>query len=175
MAMNLGDLYSYIDYLTNKDEFGKQLTLENYKVLLTVVNSRYFVEQFNKILPALSVSGGAEMLKAFNNSPLYRFLNSSPLTVTSGVAVLPPTLGRTINGTALVNLGWKYAEFVSAEEADKKKYNIFTPDLAEKPIFIQTPSGYQFIPSSITSASVNFLRKVLDPYFDYCLDADDKI
>lgn len=173
--MTLGELYSYIDYLSNKEVNGKQLSLENYKVLLTVVNSQYFKDEFQKIIPALAVTGNEETLKVFNNSPLYRFLNSASLTLTAGVGALPTTLGSTISGTALMGTSWKFASFVSTEEADRKKYNILTPNLEEKPIFTQTPAGYQFIPNSIVSAKVNFLREVLNPYFDYCMDADDKI
>jgi len=173
--MTLGELYSYIDYLTNKDQFGKQLSLENYKVLLTIVNSQYFRDEFQKIIPALTVNGDEEMLKIFNNSPLYRFLNSADLTLTAGLGTLPTTLGSTLNGTALIGTSWKFARFVSIEEADRRKYNILTPDLSEKPIFTQTPTGYQFTPKTIVSAKVNYLREVVNPYFDYCIDSDDKI
>ncbi len=173
--MTLGDLYSYIDYLSNKEQFGKQLSLENYKVLLTVVNAQYFKDEFQKIIPALAVNGDEVELKIFNNSPLYRFLNSADLTLTAGLGALPATLGSTLNGTALMGTSWKFARFVSTAEADRVKYNILTPNLEQKPIFTQTPAGYQFTPTSIASAKVNFLREVLNPYFDYCLDSDDKI
>jgi len=172
--MNLGELYSYIEYVTNKDKLGEPLSPENYQTLLKVADTQYYKSEFGKILLALDKSGDA-ILKLFNNSPLYRFLAQATLTVTGGKASLPTDLGYTINGTVLLGGSWKFAEFLSVEDADMRKYNILSPDLALKPIFTQAPTGYNFIPSSITSASVNYLKKVVSPYFDYCIGSDDNV
>lgn len=172
--MNLGELYSYVDYIANKDQLGEPLGPENYRLLLSVVNSQYYKTEFGKILLALDKPGDA-ILKVFNNSPLYRFLSEGTLVVASGVAPLPTDLGYTIDGTALLDGGWKFARFLSVEAADKLKYTILTAARAKKVVFTQTPSGYNFIPNTIVSAKVNYLRQAIAPVFDYCMGPADNI
>lgn len=172
--MDLGETYSYVDYITNKDKLGEPLGPENYRLLLTVVNSQYYKSEYDKILLVVDKSGDA-LLKVFNNSPLYRFLSRGVLVVTGGIAPLPSDLGYTIDGTALLGGGWKFAKFLSVEDSDKMKYTIMTASRKKKVTFTQTPSGYSFVPSLITSAKVNYLRQAIVPYFDYCIGADDNV
>lgn len=172
--MNLGELFSYINYVANKDKLGEPLSPQNYQSLIKVVDSQYYKSEFSKILVALDKAGDA-ILKLFNSSPLYRFLSEAMLTVTSGSASLPTDLGYTINGTVLIGSNWKSAEFLSVGDADELKYNVLSPDLSLHPIFVQTPSGYNFIPTSVSSAKVNYLRKEIVPYFDYCIGSDDNV
>ncbi len=172
--MNLGELYSYVDYIANKDHLGEPLAPENYQILLNVVDSQYYKSEFGKILLALDKPGEA-LLKVFNNSPLYRFLNRGTLVVTGGAAPLPADLAYTIDGTALLGGSWKFAKFLSVEAADKLKYTILTAARAKKVVFTQTPSGYSFIPSTITSAKVNYLRQAIAPVYDYCVGPSDNV
>ena len=172
--MNLGDIYSYVDYLVNKDQLGESLDPSNYQILLNVVNSQYYKSEFDKVLPVLDLPQ-TELVRVFNNSPLYRFLTTSALTVSAGSVALPADLGRTLDGSALLDNGWKYARLMSVEGTDKMKYTVLTGAKAKKVYFTETPSGYNFIPNSITSAKVNYLRDVKSPVFDYCNDADDNI
>jgi hypothetical protein len=64
-------------------------------------------------------------------------------------------------------------QLFDVESFNNRRYNVMSPSLKRKPIFIEKPNGYKFVPHNTRSAIVDYLRAPITPKFDYCAGLDD--
>jgi len=175
-VLNLGDLYRYIAYLSNKEQLGEPFTPENFNILLKAINSVYYREQYKNIINIDAASNIDFSVKLFNDTSLARFLSERNYDYDNKNLKkfdLPEDLYETISARAYYNNNWIPAEFLAPEKFDNRRFNILTKSPKRKPLFKQNVDGYVFVPYSIRRAVVNYLREANTPYFDYCIGIDD--
>jgi hypothetical protein len=174
--MDLGHVFEYVNYTTNKDALGEPVGADNFNLLLIAANDSYYNTKYSEVIEIAGASGNDIGVKLFNNTPLFRFLkvksydfgNTFPT-----LAPLPTDLGHTLGGTMYYNNTWRPGKLLDIESFNNRRYNIMSPSVKRKPIFIEKPGGYQFVPHNTRKARVDYLRTSIEPFFDYCVGLDD--
>ena len=193
--MDLAQLKSYINYVLNKDQMGEPLSADYYNILLLVSNQGYYDLNYKEILDLSAANAGTVTAKLFNNNPLKRFLkNKSYSDVVLSPIPLPDDFKKTINAVVLYTgqvssnytppddnpqleeqSSWRTVNLVTVEELDKIRFNVLSRRLTRHPVMSELPEGFHLIPMHPKYFNVNYLRKVNDPFYDYCIGADDDV
>jgi len=164
---NLGDLYDYVAFVLNQEELGEVVNAKNINVLLYAATQEFFKVEYEKILKGLQIEGTPIGSKVFYDSPLSLFVKSETL---SSPFTFPSDLFATIGGTAIVDGLPKPLEFLNQESFNRRAYNMLGPSLKRHPIFGELSDAYLVVPTSVTSITVDYLKKQSIPFFDYCQD-----
>jgi len=164
---NLGELYEYIAFVLNQEELGEVVNAKNFNMLLHVATEDFFKQEYETVLKGIQLEGTAIGTKVFYDSPLSLFVKQASLSFPFS---FPSDLFATIGGTALVGGVPTPMEFLNFESFNKRTYNILGPSLKRHPVFVEIDNQYKVVPSSITSITVDYLRKQNTPFFDYCQD-----
>jgi hypothetical protein len=174
--MTLDKLYTYINFVLNRDSLGEPMSPANYNILIATANENYYNTAYNKVLELSAAKGIDLSTKLFNHTALFRFLSSKNYefgNIIPELAPLPDDLGYTIAGRIYYNNIWRVAAFLDTETYSIRRYNIIGPSVKRHPIFTEKTNGYAFVPRASRKAIIDYLRKVITPFYDYCIGVDD--
>ena len=174
--MDLGELFDYINYITNKEQLGEPFSPKHYVLLLKLTNESYYESKYANVLDITQTEGTKINARLFQDSPLSHFLKEKVYDLNNTNITefeLPEDHGKTIDGGVYFSNIWKPADFVTIEEFNRRRFNVMSPTPRRKPYFAQSKDGYTFVPFATRKARVVYLRKAITPFFDYCVGKSD--
>lgn len=174
--MNLGELFDYINYISNKEQLGEPFSPKHYVLLLKTTNEAYYEERYTGILQIIQTEGTKINSKLFQNSALSRFLKERVYDLDNTnitVFEIPEDHKKTIEGGIYFGNLWRPADFMTIEEFNHRRFNMMSPTPRRKPFFAQNEHGYIFVPFATRKARVTYLRKAIEPFYDYCIGKGD--
>lgn len=174
--MNLGELFTYLNFVTNKDTNGEPLSAESYASLLKISNSEFVEGVYKEYTELLSVEGIDIAVRFLNNSPLSRHLKTIEYNLEGQAQVLAPLpddLYATLRAAAKRDNTWRPAELVDKGTFDKIRLNMFGKNVKRNPIFLKEKEGYRFVPRNTREAYVDYIATPPTPIFDFCIGVED--
>ena len=179
--MTLYSIVELVNFISGKFFSGQTLTPDRVNIILPDIQDTLYGDEINVILQA---SASVELQnKLLSTSILKPFKTTKSLTVSSvGQATLPSDYVRYLSAgvnyvdntkkpqTIAPIKPYRAIEFVSEETFIKLQGSVFSrPEI--KP-FAKVMGGYLFIvPFDVTTVNLDYLRRPLLPYFDWCQDA----
>lgn len=164
--MNINDCFKILAYLVDKYQ-GTDISPEEFNRIFPMAERSYFdmlsggVEDFQpgRPVPRIGLGMGNNV-----NEPLARFMQTTPLTITSGSANVPSNLFRVVSMRTTDNVD--ISKIDHAKLANKINSSIDAPTIS-KPCFNEIGSTYKFYPTSLTAANLTFIRLPIAPVWGF--------
>ena len=164
--MNLDQLYRVVNYISAKVVSGNTLTPDNYNDLLPTVQDIITNDELKKLVQDELSPVPDELLSL---SPLRPFRFMDTLIVgSSGFTSAPNDY---IRWSSMLNSRNAPITVVSDHTAAIRQGNVFGRSDIKNFCYI-VGGAFRFIPYDIGTIYLNYIRKPLVPYFDWCLDAN---
>lgn len=174
MAINVNKVYKSVLSILNKEQRG-YLTPYEFNNLarqaqLGLLDSLFY--QYNQFLNIENINrtneGYADLAEKIQEQ-IDEFYTSSDLTISTGEATIPSDVYRILDITTS-------SQQTKIEKIDKArlpflKSSPLTKPTTTFPIYYQTASKVIIDPSTISSASMKYIKKPDDPRFGYTVDA----
>lgn len=164
--MNINDCFKIVSYLVDKYQ-GTGVSPEEFNRIFPMAERSYFdmlsggVEDFQPGRPISRVGLG---MGNNINEALAPFIQVSTLTISSGSVPVPTNLFKAISMRTTANVDILRVDH--SKLASKLNSSIDAPTLT-KPCFNEVGTNYKFYPSSLTSASITYLRLPNSPVWGY--------
>lgn len=153
-------IYNLVRFILNEDESGNAITPDNFSDLMQVCSLELTRQAFKLY------EEGQELTDAIE-----RFKDDEDLTFTSGEAGLPADYYR----KSFMLAGGKWVDFVSDYEFGYRPTKYLTAPSADHPIARLAGGNVEILPNTITAATLYYLRRPNEPFFDYYYDSDGRM
>ena len=177
--MNLGQMYSLIEFIVNKDFDGNVITPGRFNLILPVVNIELFRDKYGlpeEYQPGRPIPAEFADITLKNTDDLKAFKVRLPnRTVTDGVMSYPENYAhrdsvvynysKTINGVA-TSLP-KLVEMLRESEFAAREGNYTKRPTIANPIGVMRSDGIHIRPLDIVGADLNYYRWPVTPIFGY--------
>lgn len=179
--MNLQELFDFINFIINKEQSGKCITPSQYTLVLRKANYSFFKKYFDvpeEYQVGMPMSRIQWEITDVTKEKLSRFMvaldaaNANPLGLTSGFATKPTDMFFTDYFTSPSG---GVGSFRKGYQFDSQKINCVTAPTEKHPIATIRGGNIEFAPSSMETVNFYYLRRPLDPNYDFYLDEDDNI
>ena len=177
--MTLGEMYSLIEFLTNKDFEGNIITPQRFNMLIKVVNIDMFRQKYGipeEYQPGRPIPNEYADITLKNTDDLKAFKKrAADRTVTSGIMSYPTdyahrdtivyNFSKTINSVA-TSLP-RPVEILRESEFASREGNYTKRPTTQNPIGVLRVDGIHIRPITIVACDLNYYRFPVDPIFAY--------
>ena len=177
--MNLGEIYTLIEFIVNKDYDGNIITPERFRMLIKVVNIDLFRQKYGipeEYQPGRPIPNERADITLKNTDDMKAFkVRLANRTVTAGVMLYPDNYAhrdtlaynysKTINGTP-TSLP-RPVEILREHEFASREGNYTKRPTLQNPIGVMRVDGIHIRPVTITACDLNYYRFPIDPVFAY--------
>lgn len=181
--MNLGDIYKYLEVVTNKHRSGNKFSPDEFNYVLKLENINFFNHKVKEIQN--SAKRDADFREMLLSSKMLRpLLVSQDVTPITGVYDLitgDDGLDNTFVHwasaltTAVFNGAIKRVELVNHNEYEKRQVNLLSPPIYYFPIAEIVGDNLNILPTNITEIKLTYIKLPSDPVFDYYSDANRNV
>lgn len=177
--MNLGELYDYINIITNRDQLGEPADPVKFSILLKAHSINYYDINYKEILTQALAQHLPVSMRLFEETAFARFLVTKSFdysNMENDVFAIPEDLKRTLDIEAHVKNIWRSCTITETSDFNARRLNVLAPSPERKPLAKKMPDGYRFAPNYIRKVRLHYLKRASIPYFDYCQGLyDDEI
>ena len=177
--MNLGEMYTLIEFIVNKDYDGNIITPERFKMLIKVVNIEHFRDKYGlpeEYQPGRPIPNERADITLKNIDDMKAFKEMMPnRTVAAGVMLYPSgyvhrdaityNFSKTINGTP-TSLP-RPVEVLRGSEFASREGNYTKRPTLQNPICTFRSDGVHVRPITITAVDFSYFRFPTTPIFAY--------
>jgi hypothetical protein len=177
--MTLFDIFSLVEYISNKDFSGNVITPDKFKLLIKVVNIEHFRNKYGlpeEYQPGRPIPIEYADITIKNTDDLKAFKTRLPnRAVVNGVMAYPSNYAhrdsivynytKTINN--VVTSLPKNVEILREVEFVSREGNYTKRGTVSNPIGVMRSDGIHIRPITITAADLNYFRWPIDPVFSY--------
>jgi hypothetical protein len=177
--MNLQELLDFINFIINKEQSGKYVSPSQYTLLLISGSYKFFKkyfdvpEEYQIGMPMSRIQWEITDVVREKLSRFWVAMDSvNALTLTQGFAEKPTNMFFTDYFTSPTG---GVGSFRKGYQFDSQKNNVVTSPTEVNPIGTIRGGNLEFAPSSMETVNFYYLRRPLDPYFDFYVDDNDNV
>ena len=160
--MTIDGLYTKLNYLSGKDKRGKTFKITEFNTLLPTIQDSLFSKELDDLVKGDVMKIPESRLSI---TPLRPFKATDGKTVDDGSYQLPTDYVRWIS----VSAGYREVEIKTENDFNKIRTSVFRRPVV-MPIGYFTATDIMIVPTNIGSTELQYFRKPLVPYYDYCQD-----
>jgi hypothetical protein len=177
--MTLQWILDMFNFICDKEQVGKSVTELNYNTILPSVQwDKYTFEMGKMVRDKLTpIAGELVAMSALNP-----FMKVDQLTAASGgsgtpesgVVIAPSDYVRFLSFKTLYNGGYREITPVTHQQFTELQNNIYSRVDIHPVVKITSPTSgsvFNLLPFDVGDITLNYLRKPVTPYYDYCQDA----
>ena len=162
--MTLDTLLSKLNYYSGKDKRGKTFKISEFNMLLPTVQDTIYGTELDKLVVLDVKDIPADRLSI---SPLRPFKKQANETVDDGYFPLPADYVRYIS----ISRGFRNMDVLTENEFNTRRTSVMRRPLI-RPFCYITGTDIMTCPTNVGDTELQYLRKPLVPYFDYCQDGE---
>lgn len=170
MAINVNTLYLSCQMVANKQQQGN-LAPDTFNRFMNMASEWLFNKYYGQPMeydkrasaPQLGYAKTIQISEAL--APF--ITRNDPLTLTSGTATKPSTLIHTISMTSLYTTNTVDVRRVEYDRLQNYLNSPVNAPSTEFPVYIETATGFEFYPTTISSVKISYLKKPTDGLWAY--------
>lgn len=181
--MNLGQIRNYVDYICNKEQTGQTLTVEQINTVYPVVNNKLLDYYLGPKKKQIGQPDVVYEESQFNTEALRPFKKTIDyVSIVGGIMQYPAdylypsgflTYSFENNGcTSTVNAN--ALEIVTDDQFRLRQNHSIIMPTTKDPIVCLKADHLKILPLSITGATFEYIKKQIDPVFDYHFNAQEQ-
>jgi hypothetical protein len=176
--MNIYQTYKHLLDVINKDQRGRAFSIDQYNNMLPFENIALFQYYVTKA-EQIAAQGQKELSQViYEMANLSNFIETEELVGYSQAPYGSILIGRVntpdnFQYSIALTSGNQPVEVVSIQTLQKYRRGVVHEDLAENPVAFIGNHVLEFLPNDLDSMVLTYLRTPVEPYLDYCVDADD--
>lgn len=172
MAMNLRDVFDFINFIINKEQSGKYISAREFSLLLQHASLKYFKRYFDvpeEYQVGQPLSRIQWELTTTAKKKLTRFFKSASVTITNSQANYPSDIFYVDYFTTSTGVG----RILKGYQFDSIKNNPITMPTEKRAIATLRDNHIEFAPSSLSSVMLHYLAYPDTPNYMTYVDTND--
>lgn len=172
--MNLGEQYDYVNFVLNRDQLGSPTSPDQFNMLINRFSMLLYNEEYQILIKAAKEGDRNFIELYYESGPLRRFENTIADAGITEFTDMPENFKRLLSAKLDLNNAIRPVLILGPKAFDSVLTNIMSESLDESPIGRIYPTKIRVLPTGgdLTTA---YLRKAVDPVFDYCMDDGDNV